>query len=132
VLAAFFVAATFASIGLPGFANFPGELIIFVALWNFSHWITAAAVAGVVISAVYGLRAAARVCFGPPTDVFAAVAANQPPADLAWSERIPALLLLALLLFIGFWPKSISVPLNETLQSVYAPTVALTHEIAHR
>jgi NADH-quinone oxidoreductase subunit M len=34
VLAAFFVAATFASIGLPGFANFWGELAIFVALWS--------------------------------------------------------------------------------------------------
>jgi NADH-quinone oxidoreductase subunit M len=130
VLAALFVAATFASIGLPGFANFWGELTIFVALWNFSHWITAAAVAGVIISAIYGLRVTARVFFGPPTDVFAAVAAERPPADLNWSERIPALLLLALLLFIGFWPKSISVPLDATLQSVYASSPAvLTHEV---
>jgi NADH-quinone oxidoreductase subunit M len=133
VLAAFFVAATFASIGLPGFANFPGELIIFVALWNFSHWITAAAVAGVIISAIYGLRAAARVFFGPPTDAFAAFSANHPPADLRGSERLPALLLLALLLFIGFWPKSISTPINATLQSVYASSpAALTHEVARQ
>ena len=61
VLAALFVAATFASIGLPGFANFWGELTIFVALWKFSPLITALAVAGVVISAIYGLRSAARV-----------------------------------------------------------------------
>ncbi len=106
--------------------------LLFVALWNFSHWVTVAAVAGVIISAIYGLRAAARVFFGPPTDVFAAVAANQPPADLSWSERLPALLLLALLLFIGFWPKSISAPLNATLQSVYAPPDALTHELARQ
>ena len=32
VLAAFFTAATFASIGLPGFANFWGEIGIFTAL----------------------------------------------------------------------------------------------------
>ena len=72
MLAAFFVAATFASIGLPGFANFWGELPIFVALWNFSPWMTAVAVAGTVISAVYGLRAVARVFFGPPTAEFSA------------------------------------------------------------
>jgi small GTP-binding protein len=43
VLAALFVAATFAGIGLPGFANFWGELTIFVALWKFSPLITALA-----------------------------------------------------------------------------------------
>src|SRR6185503_17089401 len=68
VLAAFFVAATFASIGLPGFANFWGEFTIFVALWNFSPLITALAVTGIIISAVYGLRAAAYVFFGEPSE----------------------------------------------------------------
>jgi len=124
VLAAFFVAATFASIGLPGFANFWGELTIFVALWQFSHLFTVLAVAGVVISAVYGLRAAARVFFGPPTAAFAKVAAEHPPADLRWSEKVPALILLAALLFIGFWPKSLSTPLNATLTAVYAAPAA--------
>mgnify|MGYP003852461425 CR=1 FL=1 len=103
VLAAFFVAATLASIGLPGFANFWGELAIFVALWKFSPLITALAVAGVVISAVYGLRSAARVFFGPSTAGLAMVTAAHPPVDITWKERFPALILLAALLFIGFW-----------------------------
>ncbi|MEY4939085.1 MAG: hypothetical protein RIQ93_820 [Verrucomicrobiota bacterium] len=115
VLAAFFVAATFASIGLPGFANFWGELTIFVALWKFSPPITALAVAGVVISAIYGLRAAARVFFGAATPEFAAVAANNPTVDLRWAEKIPALLLLASLLFVGFWPKSFSNSIDTAL-----------------
>src|SRR5664280_3785761 len=97
ILAAFFTAATLASIGLPGFGSFWGELGIFVALWNFSPWVTAAAVAGIVISAIYGLRAAAAVFFGPPTPAFAKVAAAHPPGDLRWSERVPALILLATL-----------------------------------
>jgi len=124
VLAAFFVAATFASIGLPGFANFWGELTIFVALRQFSPAFTVVAVAGVVISAVYGLRAAARVFFGPPTEAFAKVAASHPTTDLNWRERLPALILLAALLFIGFWPKSLSTPLNATLNAVYAAPAA--------
>lgn len=115
VLAAFFVAATFASIGLPGFANFWGELSIFVALWKFSPAVTACAVAGVVISAIYGLRASARIFFGPATDAMSIVAAKHPPQDLRWAERVPALVLLAALLFIGFWPKSISEPINAAL-----------------
>jgi NADH-quinone oxidoreductase subunit M len=115
VLSALFVAATFAGIGLPGFANFWGELTIFVALWKFSPLITILAVAGVVISAVYGLRAAARVFFGPATPEFAKIAAEHPVSDLRWSERLPALILLAALMFIGFWPKSLSTALDATL-----------------
>jgi NADH-quinone oxidoreductase subunit M len=122
VLAAFFVAATFASIGLPGFANFWGELAIFVALWKFSPLITALAVAGVIISAIYGLRAAARVFFGPSTESMAAVTAQHPPLDLHWAEKIPALLLLAALLFVGFWPKSVSTAIDGALTPV--PQVA--------
>ena len=115
VLSALFVAATFASIGLPGFGNFWGELTIFVALWKFSPLITALAVAGVVISAVYGLRSAARVFFGPTTARFAEVAARHPVSDLLWAEKIPALILLAALMLVGFWPKSLSDPINAAL-----------------
>ena len=122
VLAAFFVAATFASIGLPGFANFWGEFTIFIALWQFSHTFTVLAVAGIVISAVYGLRAAARVFFGTPTDAFAGVMAQYPPADLNWREKTPALILLAALLFIGFWPKSLTAPIHATPTAAPAAT----------
>jgi NADH-quinone oxidoreductase subunit M len=118
VLAALFVAAIFASIGLPGFANFWGELTIFVALWKFSPLITALTVAGVVLSAIYGLRAAANVFFGPATERMTDVATRHPPWDLRWAEKFPALVLLAGLLFLGFWPKSMSEPINATLATM--------------
>jgi NADH-quinone oxidoreductase subunit M len=79
----------------------------------------------VVISAIYGLRAAAKIFFGPPSEAFAAVAAANPPADLRWAEKIPALLLLGALLFIGYWPKAISTPLNAAVTALYpAPAPA--------
>jgi NADH-quinone oxidoreductase subunit M len=124
VLAALFLAATFAGIGLPGFANFWGELPIFVALWQYSHWITAVAVTGTVISAVYGLRAAARVFFGPKSAAFAGIAASHPVTDIGWSERIPALILLAGLLFIGVWPRSLSTAIDSALSAQPAAVVA--------
>ncbi|HVZ63687.1 MAG TPA: NADH-quinone oxidoreductase subunit M [Lacunisphaera sp.] len=127
VLAAFFVAGTLASIGLPGFANFWGELTIFVALWKFSPAITAVAVAGVIISAVYGLRAAARVFFGPPTEQLQKVTAENPPADLAWSERLPALLLLAALLLFGFFPRLLAHTVNQALTQPAAIPAAVVH-----
>ncbi len=126
VLAAFFVAATMAGIGLPGFANFWGELIIFVSVWPFSRWIAVIAVFGVVISAIYGLRSTARVFFGPPTESLAKVTAEHPLTDLEWPERIPALALLAMLLVIGFWPRSISDGVNCALLPAVVQTASLS------
>lgn len=129
VLAAFFTAATLAGIGLPGFANFWGELTIFVSLWPFSKWITAVAISGVVISAIYGLRAAARVFFGPPTEQLQTVMKAHPPADLEWSERVPALILFAVLLFIGFWPRAVSDAANQALSAKpVAPTATINFQ----
>jgi NADH-quinone oxidoreductase subunit M len=73
----------------------------------------------VVISAIYGLRAAARIFFGPPSEQLAKVTAEHPPADLGWLERLPALILLAALLFFGFYPKALSQPVDQALN----PTV---------
>jgi NADH-quinone oxidoreductase subunit M len=115
VLAAFFVLASFASIGLPGFANFWGEVTIFTALWKFSHFFTAVAVAGVVISAVYGLRAAARIFFGPPTAAAQNHDRAHPIADLTFAERLPAILLAAALLFLGIFPESLNQAIRLTL-----------------
>lgn len=129
VLAAFFVAGTMASVGLPGFANFWGELTVFVSLWNFSPALTAVAIAGVVISAIYGLRAAARVFFGPSTDALNTVLAKHPATDLAWTERLPALILLVALLVVGFWPKTISTAANAALT---APAPAVVRNVSSR
>ena len=128
VLAAFFVTGTMASIGLPGFANFWGELTVFVALWKFSPWITAVAVAGVIISAIYGLRAAARVFFGQPTEAMMRVTVQHPPADLDWYERLPALILLAALLFFGFYPKALSQPVDQALTAAVVPAAPVTFQ----
>ena len=128
VLAAFFVAATMAGIGLPGFANFWGELTVFVSLWTFSKGLTVIAIAGVVISAIYGLRAAARVFFGPVSPQLQTVLAKHPAADLAWSERLPALILIALLLFIGFWPRSLADAANRALTAAPVTTALVSSQ----
>jgi NADH-quinone oxidoreductase subunit M len=118
VLMAFFVAATMASIGLPGFANFWGELGIFVALWGGPHaWVAPAAVAGIVISAVYGLRAVAAVFAGEATREYAG-------GDLRLGEKAPALLLLILLFAVGIWPRWIADPVNEAVARQFADRVA--------
>ena len=118
VLFMFFSAATFAGVGLPGFANFWGELAIFSALWQYKAWLCAAAATGIVISAVYALRASAKVFMGPQTERSKELVARGAVAgDLSFSERVPAGLLLGVLFIVGFWPGFISQPVNKAVES---------------
>jgi NADH-quinone oxidoreductase subunit M len=102
--------AAFASIGLPGFANFASELMVFFGAWrngpanlNLSGMqiATVFALWGVVISAVYMLRAYRAIFMGE------AHGAAPTSTDPAFALRIPVLLLLAALLITGFFPETL-------------------------
>tara|TARA_R100000027_G_scaffold52103_3_gene40857 strand:+ start:33718 stop:35328 length:1611 start_codon:yes stop_codon:yes gene_type:complete len=108
ILAGMFVAATFASIGLPGFANFWGEFAIFVALWHYNPWVMAIAATGIVISAIYGLRAVAWVFFGKPSEALEEHWRENKPFELRQGERLAATLLFSGLFVIGFFPRIFS------------------------
>jgi len=121
VLAGFFVAATLAGAGLPGFANFWGEFSIFVSLWKYSPWMTAGAALGLIISAVYGLRAVSRIFYGEPSPAFQNLF-DGTLKDIQPRERWPAIILLGTLMAVGFWPSSLSRGINEALPMVYQNT----------
>ncbi|MDR3228344.1 MAG: NADH-quinone oxidoreductase subunit M [Puniceicoccales bacterium] len=118
VLAAFFVAAAMAFLGLPGFAGFWGELGVFTALSGagLATWQLALVGAGVAIAAVTMLRAVAAVFFGPETAVFKARVEAHPVRDIAPNERAAAGLLLAAALVAGFWPRLFGDALAAALQ----------------
>ena len=117
ILAAFFLTAIMANIGLPGFANFWGELTIFISLWEYSHWMTFVAIFGIVISAVYGLRAMAWIFMGKPRDSFKDQYNSEDMTDISIAERVPAVLLIATLVIIGFWPRPMSDFINDELKT---------------
>jgi NADH-quinone oxidoreductase subunit M len=112
VLAAFFVAATMASIGLPGFGNFWGEVGVFLALRAQPLWLQALVASTVVISAVYALRAVASTFFGPASEALEKRWAVAPFGDLGWAERAAAGVLLGASLLIGFVPSIVTKPFN--------------------
>ena len=106
-LAFLFGIGAMASIGLPGLANFPGELLVFLGGFTGMtpasglaplQWTTIAALWGVVLSAVYMLRAYRRIFMGPaaPGDALRA---------LDMEERLPLVILAATLVLTGFFPN---------------------------
>lgn len=97
-----------ASIGLPGLANFAGEVLVFLSA--FQNYVPAnglgpvqiaciLAIWGVVISAIYMLRAYRNIFQGP------AVKATTDTTDLTLADRIPVLLLAVALLAVGLCPN---------------------------
>jgi NADH-quinone oxidoreductase subunit M len=107
-LAFIFGIAAMASIGLPGLANFAGEVMVFLAAFeNYRpgdglgpvQIACILAIWGVVISAVYMLRAYRAIFQG------SAVKATSGAPDLTVCERIPALLLVVSLLAVGLYPN---------------------------
>jgi NADH-quinone oxidoreductase subunit M len=122
--------ATFAAIGLPGFANFAAEVMIFFGAfrvgvdWHRFHLFqiaTVLALWGVVISAVYMLRAYRAIFMGEGSpERFRGW--NQLP-DLSRALRWPTILLVAVTLVIGCYPNSIL----RVLRPTFSAPVASTH-----
>ncbi|MBK1830449.1 NADH-quinone oxidoreductase subunit M [Verrucomicrobiaceae bacterium R5-34] len=107
-LAFVFGLAGMASIGLPGLANFAGEVMVFFAGFadwkpadglGWVQWTTIIALWGVVLSAVYMLRAYRNIFQGP------LVRDTKPATDLHICEKIPAYLLATTLLVVGIYPQ---------------------------
>jgi len=97
-----------ASIGLPGLANFAGEVMVFLSGfegWNSSKPLgpvqiaTIIAIWGVVISAVYMLRAFRNTFQGET------VRSTESVTDLTLIEKTPAIILASILLIVGCYPN---------------------------
>ena len=105
-LAVSFGFAAFASIGLPGFANFASEVTIlfgaFTGAGELGNLQKAAILAlwGVVISAVYMLRAYRNVFQGDSTQGLTLVRRDS-------LNKIPIILMIVVLLLTGFFPNLI-------------------------
>jgi NADH-quinone oxidoreductase subunit M len=74
---------------------------------------------GIIISAIFGLRAMARIFYGNKSDELLSFEKENKILDLNIKEIIPASLILLPLLFIGLWPKGISEGIDVNISSRY-------------
>jgi NADH-quinone oxidoreductase subunit M len=94
------LAALLAGCGVPGFANFVGELLVFFGAWKSWAWVPGLALwGGVIVGAVYMFRAIRVILHGPvPSHLGAVQDATH------WWRRLPFVVLLAGLLVWGIFP----------------------------
>ena len=99
IMSGLFLAATFASIGLPGFSGFVGEFTSLVGTFLSRRWWAVAATTGVIFAAVYLLWAYQRAFTGEPEGD------NATMSEITFREKATVIPLLAISLFLGFYPK---------------------------
>jgi NADH-quinone oxidoreductase subunit M len=113
IYATLFVIATMSSIGLPFLNGFVGEFLTMLGMfqshaldsvtllnWNWNYVATMFAGTGVIFAAVYLLWMVQRVFFGKVTN-----AKNRVLADLSWREIGLMIPLIALMVYMGVYPR---------------------------
>ncbi len=100
VLAFFFFFGIFASLGVPGLSNFPGELLIFIGSYSIEA-ISLLAVFGVILSTNYYLRALKDIMFGALSKSFDKI------KDLSVLELLSLSFISFFILLIGLFPSII-------------------------
>lgn len=117
------VMAMLAGCGLPGFANFAGEAMVFFGAWEeptLQCVVVPAAWGALVIGAVYMMRAVRSILHGPVKPEWdMAVDASD-----AW-RRLPFALLLASLLVFGFFPRL----LTDKIKASVGPIVEMATSV---
>lgn len=93
-----FVFAALASLGLPGLAGFPGELVTVLEGFTAFGWWIAIVAFGVVIAGAYALRAVRSVAQGPEREEWLDL------SDLDVREASAVAPLAVALVVLGVWP----------------------------
>ena len=108
-----FMMAAFASAGVPGFANFVAEILVLLGAWDQYRWLTVLAVLGLVITAIYLLKAIRLGFQGPLNPRFA-----QLTDATTLVTKLPYILLLALLIFVGCLPSVILTHIGSSTKTI--------------
>ncbi len=98
-IATAFTVAGLSSLGLPATAGFVAELLTFMGAWRSDHrWWLFPAVAGTFLTAVYVLRVAKQIFWGPPSPHFHHL------EDARGPEWVAIVILVAVLVLFGMVP----------------------------
>ncbi len=114
-LVAMFLLITLASIALPGMNGFVGEFLIFIGSFASNPGLTAVAVTGVILSAVYMLWLFQRVNYGPLTNP-----RNKGLRDLSAREWVVIAPIVAMCIGMGVAPGVFLKPMEPAVKRIVA------------
>ncbi|MEL7156080.1 MAG: NADH-quinone oxidoreductase subunit M [Actinomycetota bacterium] len=112
VMAGVFTLVMLSSIGLPGLNGFVGEFLILLGTFAEARWFAVVAATGVILAALYLLWAYQRSFHGP------AEGDNATMRDLRLSEFLGIAPLLALIVFLGVYPKPVLERIEPSVEAL--------------
>ncbi|WP_075983166.1 NADH-quinone oxidoreductase subunit M [Bacillus massilinigeriensis] len=110
--AGFLLAAGMASLGLPGMSGFVSEFMVFLGLFDEMPVLAAIGAIGIIITAVYILKAILGMTFGSANRSYQGV------GDIRAIELVPVIVLVGFIVLIGVYPSVLSEPLQATLETI--------------
>ncbi|MCH1625156.1 NADH-quinone oxidoreductase subunit M [Fredinandcohnia quinoae] len=110
--AGFLLAGAMASLGLPGMSGFVSEFMAFLGLFKEMPIVAAIGAIGIIMTAVYLLRAVLNVTYGKANNLY------DDAFDLRPVEMVPVVILLGLIILIGVIPSVLTEPLQTALETI--------------
>lgn len=111
-LAVGFMMAGMASLGLPGLVTFIPEFTIFVESFKIFGWLAVIGIAGIIITALYVLRAGANTLFGPARPEYKEL------RDIKGPEMVPLIVLGLVLVVGGILPSLLFDMINSGVEPI--------------
>lgn len=119
-IGACWVMALMAGCGLPGFANFPGEMGVLFGSWSELPWaVMLAAWGGLIIGGVYILRTIRSLLHGPRREGMASIVDLGTGLVHYW-RALPYAVLFGALIFFGISPDTLVQRIEPAVASVVA------------
>jgi len=106
--------ALFSSLGLPGLNGFIGEFLIFKGTFGLAPWAAGAAVAGLLLTAIFILTLILKVFHGPLKEEWRGL------TDLSQGERYLLMPVVGLMLLLGIYPQVVLRWINVTVTHLLA------------
>jgi NADH-quinone oxidoreductase subunit M len=125
LLAGVFLLVALSSLGLPGLNGFVGEFLVLLGTFNSYRWWVIPAAFGIVLAAIYLLWAYQRVFHGR-----AVREENRALPDLTKREVAILAPVVALILFIGFFPKPFLERIEPAAEKVVSQLRPASEELA--
>lgn len=111
IASGFLLAGGLASLGLPGMSGFISEFMAFMGLFQHSPYLAGIATLGMILTAVYVLKAVLSITFGNEVKLVGG-------KDLNRLEWAPALLFIFLIIGIGVYPSLLTNMIQPVLDTM--------------